>query len=53
MDLTLKLERTINELKEVMEQRRLRIKELQDEIHQIETENNQLEDTITALLKEF
>lgn len=53
MDLTLKLEQTINELKDIMEQRRLRIKELQDEIAQIEAENTNLEDTITALLKEF
>jgi predicted nuclease with TOPRIM domain len=53
MDLTQKLTQTLEELKKIMEQRRARIKELQDEIHQIEAENTNLEDTISSLLKDF
>ena len=53
MSLTEKLEATLNELKQVMEERRDRIENLRQEIVDIETENQDLQHTIESLLETF
>jgi len=53
MSLTEKLETTLNELKQVMEERRDRIENLRQEIVDIETENQDLQHTIELLLETF
>jgi uncharacterized membrane protein len=53
MSLTEKLEATLNELKQVMEERRDRIENLRQEIVDIETENQDLQHTIELLLETF
>ena len=53
MTLTQKLTQNLEELKDIMAQRRERIKELQDEINKIEQENSALEDAVATLLKDF
>jgi len=53
MSLTEKLETTLNELKQVMEERRDRIENLRQEIVDIETENQDLQHTIESLLETF
>ena len=53
VDLGEKLEKLIEEIKEVMERRRERIAELRAEIDRIEQDNVGLENTIGELLKGF
>ena len=53
VDLGEKLEKLVEEIKEVMERRKERIAELRAEIEQIEQDNVSLENTIGELLKGF
>ena len=53
VDLGEKLEKLIEEIKEVMERRKERIAELRAEIDRIEQDNVGLENTIGELLKGF
>ena len=53
VDLSGKLEKLVEEIKEVMERRRERISELRTEIESIEQDNVKLENTIGELLKGF
>jgi len=53
VDLGGKLEKLVEEIKEVMEKRRERISELRTEIESIEQDNVKLENTIGELLKGF
>ena len=53
VDLGEKLEKLVEEIKEVMERRKERIAELRAEIERIEQENVSLENTIGELLKGF
>tara|TARA_B100001027_G_scaffold111982_1_gene77262 strand:- start:2125 stop:2313 length:189 start_codon:yes stop_codon:yes gene_type:complete len=53
VDLGEKLEKLVEEIKEVMERRRERIAELRAEIDRIEQDNVGLENTIGELLKGF
>jgi predicted nucleic acid-binding Zn-ribbon protein len=53
VDLSGKLEKLVEEIKEVMERRRERIAELRSEIESIEQDNVKLENTIGELLKGF
>ena len=53
VDLGEKLEKLVEEIKEVMERRRERIAELRAEIERIEQDNVSLENTIGELLKGF
>lgn len=50
-DLGVKMTNLLGEIRDVMEQRNIRIKELRDEIAKIEDENQELENTINDLLK--
>ena len=53
VDLGEKLEKLVEEIKEVMERRKERIAELRAEIESIEQDNVSLENTIGELLKGF
>ena len=53
VDLGAKLEKLVEEIKEVMEKRIERIAELRTEIESIEQDNVKLENTIGELLKGF
>ena len=53
VDLSEKLEKLVEEIKEVMERRSERIAELRTEIESIEQDNVKLENTIGELLKGF
>ena len=53
VDLGEKLEKLVEEIKEVMERRKERIAELRAEIDRIEQDNVGLENTIGELLKGF
>jgi len=53
VDLGGKLEKLVEEIKEVMERRKERIAELRSEIESIEQDNVKLENTIGELLKGF
>ena len=53
VDLGEKLEKLVEEIKEVMERRKERIAELRAEIDRIEQDNVGLENTIGVLLKGF
>ena len=53
VDLGLKLEKLVEEIKDVMERRKERIAELRSEIERIEQDNVSLENTIGELLKGF
>ena len=53
VDLGVKLEKLVEEIKEVMEKRIERIAELRAEIESIEQDNVKLENTIGELLKGF
>jgi len=53
VDLSVKLEKLVEEIKEVMEKRIERIAELRAEIESIEQDNVKLENTIGELLKGF
>ena len=53
VDLGAKLEKLVEEIKEVMERRSERIAELRTEIESIEQDNVKLENTIGELLKGF
>ena len=53
VDLGEKLEKLVEEIKEVMERRKERIAELRAEIVRIEQDNVSLENTIGELLKGF
>ena len=53
VDLGEKLEKLVEEIKEVMERRKERIAELRAEIERIEQDNISLENTIGELLKGF
>ncbi len=53
VDLGEKLEKLVEEIKEVMERRKERIAELRAEIELIEQDNVSLENTIGELLKGF
>ena len=53
VDLSEKLEKLLEEIKEVMERRKERIAELRAEIERIEQDNVSLENTIGELLKGF
>ncbi len=53
VDLGVKLEKLVEEIKEVMERRSERIAELRTEIESIEQDNVKLENTIGELLKGF
>ena len=53
VDLGEKLEKLVEEIKEVMERRKERIAELRAEIDRIELDNVSLENTIGELLKGF
>ena len=53
VDLGEKLEKLVEEIKEVMEKRKERIAELRAEIDRIEQDNVGLENTIGELLKGF
>ena len=53
VDLGEKLEKLVEEIKEVMERRKERIAELRAEIERIEQDNVSLENTIGKLLKGF
>ena len=53
VDLSEKLEKLVEEIKEVMEKRIERIAELRAEIERIEQDNVKLENTIGELLKGF
>ena len=53
VSLTEKLQNTLSELKEVMEQRRDKVEQLHREIADIEKENEQLQATIENLLEGF
>ena len=53
VDLGVKLEKLVEEIKEVMERRKERIAELRSEIERIEQDNVSLENTIGELLKGF
>ena len=53
VDLGEKLEKLVEEIKEVMERRKERIAELRAEIERIEQDNVSLENTIAELLKGF
>ena len=53
VDLGQKLEKLVEEIKEVMERRKERIAELRAEIDRIEQDNVGLENTIGELLKGF
>ncbi len=53
VDLGEKLEKLVEEIKEVMERRKERIAQLKAEIERIEQDNVSLENTIGELLKEF
>jgi predicted nucleic acid-binding Zn-ribbon protein len=53
VSLTEKLQNTLKELKEVMEQRREKVELLHREIAEIEKENEQLQATIENLLEGF
>ena len=48
-----KLEQTIADLNEVMDQRKAKMEELRQEIHDLEDENRELENTIQGLLNDF
>jgi len=50
-DLGVKMTNLLGEIRDVMEQRNIRIKELRDEIAKIEDENQELENTINDLLR--
>ncbi len=50
-DLGVKMTNLLGEIRDVMEQRNIRIKELRDEIDKIEDENRDLENTINDLLR--
>ena len=50
-DLGVKMTNLLGEIRDVMEQRKNRIKELRDEIVKIEDENRDLENTINELLR--
>ena len=53
VDLGEKLEKLVEEIKEVMERRKERIAELRAEIERIEQDNVSVENTIGELLKGF
>ena len=53
VDLGEKLEKLVEEIKEVMERRKERIAELRAEIERIEQDNVSLENTLGELLKGF
>ena len=53
VDLGEKLEKLVEEIKEVMERRKERIADLRAEIERIEQDNVSLENTIGELLKGF
>ena len=53
VDLGEKLEKLVEEIKEVMERRKERIAQLRAEIERIEQDNVSLENTIGELLKGF
>ena len=53
VDLTAKLQTTLDELKQVMQQRRERVEDLHAQIAEIEKENEQLQATIENLLEGF
>ena len=53
VDIGEKLEKLVEEIKEVMERRKERIAELRAEIERIEQDNVSLENTIGELLKGF
>ena len=53
VDLGEKLEKLVEEIKQVMERRKERIAELRAEIERIEQDNVSLENTIGELLKGF
>ena len=53
VDLGEKLEKLVEEIKDVMERRKERIAELRAEIERIEQDNVSLENTIGELLKGF
>ena len=53
VDLGEKLEKLVEEIKEVMDRRKERIAELRAEIERIEQDNVSLENTIGELLKGF
>ena len=53
VDLGEKLEKLVEEIKEVMERRKERIAELRAEIERLEQDNVSLENTIGELLKGF
>ena len=53
VDLGEKLEKLVEEIKEVMERRKERIAELRAEIERIEQDNVSLENTIGELIKGF
>jgi cell division protein FtsB len=53
VSLTEKLQTTLTELKQVMEQRRERVADLHAQIAEIEKENEQLQATIENLLEGF
>lgn len=53
VSLTEKLQNTLTELKQVMEQRRERVADLHAQIAEIEKENDQLQATIENLLEGF
>ena len=53
VDLGEKLEKLVEEIKEVMERRKERIAELRAEIERIEQDNVSLENTIGEILKGF
>ena len=52
-DLTLRLQSTLDELKQIMKDRQDRIHNLQAEIESIERQNETLETAIQEMLKEF
>ena len=53
VNLTEKLQTTLTELKQVMQQRRERVEDLHAQIAEIEKENEQLQATIENLLEGF
>ena len=50
-DLSVKMTALLSEIREVMDDRKNRIKDLRDEIAKIEDENQELENTINDLLR--
>ena len=53
VDLTAKLQTTLEELKQVMQQRRDKVEDLHAQIAEIEKENEELQATIENLLEGF